>query len=85
MFVRIAYLIGVLLRKLPEERLMLPWIVFIAAVVLAATLSGRYTAKYAVQRGRSKRTWFFLGALLFPLFPVPVSYTHLTLPTIYSV
>jgi hypothetical protein len=48
---------------------MLPWIVFIA--IAAAILSGRFTAKCAAQRGRSERTWFFLGALLFPLFPVP--------------
>jgi hypothetical protein len=47
---------------------MLPWIVFITAV--AAILSGRFTAKYAAQRGRSERTWFLVGALLFPLFPV---------------
>jgi hypothetical protein len=50
---------------------MLPWIVFIAIAVLAAAiLSGRFTAKYAAQRGRSERTWFLVGALLFPLFPV---------------
>jgi hypothetical protein len=50
---------------------MLPWIIFIAIAVLAAIPSGRFTAKYAAQRGRSERTWFFLGALFFPLFPVP--------------
>jgi hypothetical protein len=50
---------------------MLPWIVFIAIAVLAAIPSGRFAAKYAAQRGRSERTWFLLGALLFPLFPVP--------------
>jgi hypothetical protein len=48
---------------------MLPWIVFVT--VVAAIVSGRFTAKYAAQRGRSERTWFILGALLFPLFPVP--------------
>jgi hypothetical protein len=52
---------------------MLPWIVFIviAITVLAAIPSGRFTAKYAAQRGRSERIWFVLGALFFPLFPVP--------------
>ncbi len=50
---------------------MLRGIVLIAIVVLAAIPSGRFTAKYAAQRGRSERTWFLLGALLFPLFPVP--------------
>jgi hypothetical protein len=50
---------------------MVPWIVFIAIAALAAIPSGRFTAKYAAQRGRSERTWFVLGALLFPLFPVP--------------
>jgi hypothetical protein len=46
------------------------WVIF-AIVVLAAIPSGRFTAKYAAQRGRSERTWFRLGALFFPLFPVP--------------
>jgi hypothetical protein len=50
---------------------MLPWIGFIAIAALAAIPAGRFTAKYAAQRGRSERTWFLLGALLFPLFPVP--------------
>jgi hypothetical protein len=51
---------------------MLPWIIFITIpVLLAAFLSGRFTAKYAAQRGRSERAWFLLGALLFPLFPIP--------------
>jgi hypothetical protein len=51
---------------------MLPLIIFIAIPVLAvAFLSGRFTAKYAAQRGRSERAWFLWGALLFPLFPVP--------------
>jgi hypothetical protein len=51
---------------------MLPWIIFITIpVLLAAFLSGRFTAKYAAQRGRSERAWFLLVALLFPLFPIP--------------
>src|SRR5438876_11152133 len=28
---------------------------------------GRYTAKYATQRGRSKAAWFLLGALFYPI------------------
>jgi hypothetical protein len=48
------------------------WMIFITIPVLAvAFLAGRFTAKYAAERGRSGRVWFFLGALLFPLFPVP--------------
>jgi hypothetical protein len=50
----------------------MPWIIFIAVPVLAvAFLTGRFTAKYAAKRGRSERAWFLLGALLFPLFPIP--------------
>ena len=50
---------------------MFSWIVFMTIPVLAvAFLSGRFTAKYAVERGRSPRAWFLWGALLFPLFPV---------------
>jgi hypothetical protein len=37
---------------------MLPWIIFITIpVLLAAFLSGRFSAKYAAQRGRSERAW----------------------------
>ena len=51
---------------------MLPLIVFITIPVLAvAFLSGRFTANYAAERGRSKRVWFLWGAALFPLFPLP--------------
>jgi hypothetical protein len=51
---------------------MLSWIIFITVPVVAvAFLTGRFTAKYAAQRGRSKRLWFLFGALLFPLFPIP--------------
>jgi hypothetical protein len=51
---------------------MFSWIVFITICVLAAAfLSGRFTAAYAAEKGRSKRAWFFWGALLFPFFPVP--------------
>ena len=50
---------------------MFSWIIFITIAVLAgAFLSGRFTAKCAVERGRSERAWFLLGALFFPFFPV---------------
>ena len=51
---------------------MFSWIIFVSIPLLAvAFLCGRFTAKYAAARGRSERTWFLLGALLFPLFPIP--------------
>jgi hypothetical protein len=51
---------------------MFSWIIFVMIAVLAvAFLSGRFTAEYAAQKGRSKRVWFFWGALFFPLFPIP--------------
>jgi hypothetical protein len=51
---------------------MFPLIIFVTIAVLAiAYLSGRFTANYATERGRSRRIWFALGAVLFPLFPVP--------------
>jgi hypothetical protein len=51
---------------------MFSWIIFITIPVLAvAFLSGHCTAKYAAARGRSERAWFLVGALLFPLFPIP--------------
>jgi uncharacterized membrane protein YhdT len=44
------------------------------AVIIAAMLyctllyvCGRYTARYAVQRGRAKTPWFVLGCLFYPL------------------
>ena len=50
---------------------MFSWIIFITIPVLAvAFLCGRFTAKYAVEKGRSKRAWFLWGALFFPFFPV---------------
>jgi hypothetical protein len=42
----------------------------IIAVILYSTLlyvCGRYTARYAAQRGRSKTPWFVLGSLFYPL------------------
>jgi hypothetical protein len=51
---------------------MLAWIAFVALFVLpTAVLAGRFTAKYAVAKGRSERAWFVWGAVLFPLFPLP--------------
>jgi hypothetical protein len=51
---------------------MLAWIAFVAIFVIpAAFLAGRFTAKYALAKGRSERAWFLCGALLFPLFPIP--------------
>jgi hypothetical protein len=51
---------------------MVSWIIFIAISVLAvAFLSGRFTAECAAEKGRSKRAWFFCGALFFPFFPIP--------------
>ena len=54
---------------------MLASIIFVL-LILAVTLSvmllaGRFTAEYAVERGRSKRIWVLLGALFFFFFPIP--------------
>ena len=50
---------------------MLSWIIFITIALLpVALLCGRFTARSAAERGRSKRTWFLLGALFFPFFPI---------------
>jgi len=52
---------------------MFSWIAFVTVPVVAvAFLSGRFTASYAAQNGRSRHAWFWWGALLFPLFPIPV-------------
>ena len=51
---------------------MFSWIISLAIPVLAvAFLAGRFTARYAAEKGRSERGWFLWGALLFPLFPIP--------------
>ena len=51
---------------------MFAWVIFVTIPVLAvAFLSGRFTANYAAEVGRSQRAWFVCGALLFPFFPVP--------------
>jgi hypothetical protein len=42
----------------------------IIAGILYSTLlyvCGRYTARYAAQRGRSRTPWFVLGSLFYPL------------------
>jgi len=43
------------------------WISVLAIVLVC----GYYTAQHAAKRGRSKPLWFIVGALLFPLFPLP--------------
>jgi hypothetical protein len=50
---------------------MLASIVFVTLALAFMFLCGRFTAKHAAQKGRSKRAWFVWGALLFPLFPLP--------------
>jgi hypothetical protein len=48
------------------------FVLFILAVTLSVmVLAGRFTAEYAVERGRSRRTWFLLGSLFFIFFPIP--------------
>lgn len=42
----------------------------ILAAILYLTfiyVCGRYTARYAAQRGRSRAVWFIWGGLLYPL------------------
>jgi len=41
----------------------------IAAILVLALmfLCGRYIAKFAARRGRSKAAWFLLGSLFFPV------------------
>jgi len=48
----------------------LAWIILAIVVVALIVECGRITAKYAAQKGRSWRTWFVLGALFSPLFPL---------------
>ncbi len=48
---------------------MLASIMFGLVVIGLMFYCGRVTANFAAERGRSKRIWFLLGALLFPLFP----------------
>ena len=45
---------------------MLPWIVAGILYLSLAYACGRYAAKYAAQRGRSKTSWFVLGTLFYP-------------------
>jgi hypothetical protein len=42
-------------------------IIFVTLVLASMFLCGRFTAKYAAQKGRSKSAWFVWGALLFPI------------------
>jgi hypothetical protein len=46
---------------------MLASIVVFALVLAMMFLCGRFTAKHAAQRGRSRSAWFVLGSLFFPL------------------
>ena len=48
----------------------LAWIILAIVVVALIVECGRITARYAAQKGRSWRTWFVLGALFSPLFPL---------------
>ena len=46
----------------------------VIALMLYAALCyvcGRFTARHAIRRGRSARTWLVVGILLCPLFPLP--------------
>jgi ABC-type uncharacterized transport system YnjBCD permease subunit len=46
---------------------MLPLIVAAMLYLSLILVCGRYTAKYAAERGRSKAAWFIWGGLLYPL------------------
>jgi hypothetical protein len=46
---------------------MFPLIVAAMLYLSLIWVCGRYTAKYAAERGRSKAVWFIWGGLLYPL------------------
>ena len=46
---------------------MLASIIFNVFLIVVMVWCGRFTARYAEQRGRSRRPWFLLGALFFPI------------------
>jgi hypothetical protein len=46
---------------------MLASIIFDLVILAVMVWCGRFTAKYAVEKGRSRRRWFLLGALFFPI------------------
>ncbi len=46
---------------------MFPLIVAAILYLSLIYVCGRYTAKYAAQRGRSKAAWFIWGGLFYPL------------------
>ncbi len=48
---------------------MLASIIFSLIIIGLMIWTGRATANFAAERGRSRRVWFFWGALFFPLFP----------------
>ena len=49
---------------------MLASIVLVTLILAMMFWCGRFTAKHAAHRGRSKSAWFVWGALLFPFFPL---------------
>ncbi|HEY3795345.1 MAG TPA: hypothetical protein VGM09_26255 [Bradyrhizobium sp.] len=49
---------------------MLASVIFTIVISALMVWCGVVTANYAAERGRSWRTWFLLGALFFPLFPL---------------
>ena len=48
----------------------LGWIALAIVIIGLMVECGRITANYAAYRGRSWRSWFVLGALFSPLFPL---------------
>ena len=46
---------------------MLASIIFNVVILAVMVWCGRFTAKCAEQKGRSRRSWFLLGALFFPI------------------
>ena len=46
---------------------MLPLMIAAILYLTLIYVCGRYTARYAAQRGRSQAIWFILGGLLYPL------------------
>ena len=46
---------------------MLASIIFSIVLIAVMVWCGRITARYAVKTGRSRRPWFLLGALFFPI------------------
>jgi ABC-type uncharacterized transport system YnjBCD permease subunit len=53
-------------KQQPEPR-MFPLILAAILYLSLIYVCGRYTAKYAAQRGRSETIWFIWGGLFYPL------------------